>query len=154
MVLESCKVCNQQEAKYKCPGCSAKTCSSLCSNQHKSESNCSGTRNKAAYLHLKDYTWGAMMDDYVYLEDTSRQISSWGSQITKNRLRKPTGQQRRSSKRETLKEHLESLEIHMELAPQGMHRQMQNRSTWKQKYVCLPIIFSIITPVLDQAQSF
>ena len=39
---ERCEVCNKSQFKYKCPGCTTKTCSLNCSKQHKIDFKCDG----------------------------------------------------------------------------------------------------------------
>lgn len=79
---------------------------------------------------MNKYSWGSMMDDYVYLEDCGRQVSEWAKKSSKARMTQP---HKRSFKRQSLQSHLESMDIHMELAPTGMLRQSINRSVFQQK---------------------
>ncbi|KAF8605491.1 hypothetical protein BDV93DRAFT_429573, partial [Ceratobasidium sp. AG-I] len=66
-----CALCTQP-SKYTCPRCTLKTCSLACSKSHKAQSNCSGERDRAAYVPMNGYTWGTLADDYVFLEDVGR----------------------------------------------------------------------------------
>ncbi|KIY45879.1 hypothetical protein FISHEDRAFT_30260, partial [Fistulina hepatica ATCC 64428] len=67
-----CAVCSTKNAIYTCPRCHIKTCSLSCSSSHKTQNNCSGQRNKVAFVPMNGYKWGTMMDDYVYLEEVGR----------------------------------------------------------------------------------
>ncbi|ORZ32024.1 hypothetical protein BCR44DRAFT_120100, partial [Catenaria anguillulae PL171] len=67
-----CQVCNTNPHKYRCPGCSTLTCSLRCVQSHKSATNCSGQRNKTAYVPLERYTENTLYSDYSLLEDTAR----------------------------------------------------------------------------------
>jgi len=78
-----CNLCTNKYAKYTCPGCSIRTCSLTCSSAHKTQSGCSGQRNKAAYVPMNRYTWGTMVDDYVFLEEMGRKVGEWGKEIVK-----------------------------------------------------------------------
>ncbi|KAL1743550.1 hypothetical protein HDZ31DRAFT_40682 [Schizophyllum fasciatum] len=142
-----CTICHQKTAIYTCPRCSLKSCSLQCSNAHKSASGCSGERDKAKYIPLKEYGYGALMDDYTFLEDIGRHVGDWGREITKQGLnaapttgfargmarmrggnRRPGGRQ--SAKRDVLKNQLEALDIDIDFLPSGMERKKLNQSTW------------------------
>lgn len=78
-----------------------------------------------------------MMDDYVYLEQLTRQVEGWGREIAEGGWARTRGggakriaTRRSSSKRETLKQRLELMDIEMELLPKGMQRARENTSTW------------------------
>ncbi|KAG1753806.1 uncharacterized protein EDB91DRAFT_1215231 [Suillus paluster] len=138
-------------ARYTCPGCSTPTCSLPCSRAHKSETGCSGERNKAAYVQMNAYGWGTMMRDYCFLEEVGRKVSGWGGEIAlegyaiagyekakdmrgrggarMGRGRGRGGRGSGSSKRDLLKAHLETLDIEMDVLPVGMHRRKVNQST-------------------------
>jgi hypothetical protein len=97
---------------------------------------------------MNAYGWGTMMRDYCYLEDVGRKVSEWGSEIVRGGYmenigaskaasarkysngRKPT---RGKSKRDVLRDHLETLSIDVELLPVGMERRNLNQSTFDQK---------------------
>ena len=42
---KKCKVCQEAQWKYRCPGCEARTCSLACSKQHKSADGASSGLN-------------------------------------------------------------------------------------------------------------
>lgn len=67
-----CAQCAVAQAKYTCPGCSARTCSLPCSKAHKAATACSGVRNPAAYVPMNAYSYSALMSDYTFLEDLGR----------------------------------------------------------------------------------
>lgn len=50
-----CEVCCTAASKYCCPRCSRRTCSLLCSNQHKSVDACSGTRDRTAFVTMQNF---------------------------------------------------------------------------------------------------
>ncbi|KAF9005759.1 hypothetical protein BDZ89DRAFT_1168853 [Hymenopellis radicata] len=120
-----CLICRLKPTKYTCPGCSTPTCSLSCSKGHKSQTGCSGQRDKAAYVPMNKYGWGQMMDDYTYLEDVGRRSSEW-----KDKSKDHASFKKGKGKREALKSYLETQGIHMELLPLGMSRRKLNQSTW------------------------
>lgn len=140
--------------KYTCPRCRTPSCSLSCSQKHKQNTGCSGERNKAEYIPMNAYGWGAMMRDFCFLEDMGRKVGEWGDVIVRggyqaesrkgkkdNRRRLPkshTGWKRkqaaRHAKREMLAAYLESLNIEIDLLPVGMERRSLSQSTWDSKY--------------------
>lgn len=79
----SCVICDEAAAKYTCPGCQARTCSLACVQRHKVEvrdrdvgrrglavpsspgdaaqSNCTGKRNRTAYVPLSEFSDAELM---------------------------------------------------------------------------------------------
>jgi hypothetical protein len=81
----SCSMC-PKPAIYTCPGCTARTCSASCSSAHKTKTACTGTRNRAAYVPMNNYSLGSLMNDYTFLEDVGRKVGQWGQEIVRERL--------------------------------------------------------------------
>lgn len=52
---EPCGFCNEQSAKYRCPGCGVQTCSLECSKGHKERTGCKGQRNKTAMVKMAEF---------------------------------------------------------------------------------------------------
>ena len=48
--VASCEVCGDNVSKYRCPQCHLKTCSLTCIKKHKSQSKCTGVRDKTQYV--------------------------------------------------------------------------------------------------------
>jgi len=112
---------------------------------------------------MNKYSWGTMVDDYVFLEDVGRRVSDWGREIVQGGFRNsdnagssarkadnrgggPRGRGRGrgrgeggNSKRDILKMQLEAKDIEVDLLPLGMDRRRLNQSTWDFK--CVPSIF-------------
>lgn len=167
-----CSICNHQYSIYTCPRCSTRTCSLPCSATHKSTSGCSGERDKVAYVPMNKYGWGAMMNDYVYLEELSRRSGDWGKEIVKGgfssqpvrgrggdgRVVRGRGrgnansrdQGRGRTKRDLLKMQLELQDITMDLLPNGMERRKTNQSNWDPKYVLTQIHNEVFTNMSEQ----
>ncbi|KAF8204893.1 hypothetical protein BJ912DRAFT_1018152 [Pholiota molesta] len=169
-----CAMCAQQYAKYTCPGCAMRTCSAPCSSAHKSKTGCTGERNRVKYVPMNEFTWGKMMDDYVFLEDMGRKVGDWGAEIVKggfmaggaNGLQNRGGARGRGrgtrgrgrggggsggsgkTKRDILKTQLQIRDIDMEMLPVGMERRKANQSTWdfKNQTALLTIEFKFHKP--------
>ena len=153
-----CSQCTEVDAKYTCPRCAFKTCSLGCSRQHKEKTGCNGERNKAAYVPMKEYGWGTLMDDYTFLESVGRQTEEWGRQIvqsgmlTNQRGHAPargrgrgrgrggvvaaafrSNASRGDKKRGYFKAMLAVRDVDVELLPSGMARRKLNQSSWENK---------------------
>ena len=66
-----CEVCHAVARKYCCPRCSMLTCSLACCTRHKMEHDCSGRRDRAAFISMADFTDAALRSDYRFLEDVT-----------------------------------------------------------------------------------
>ncbi len=143
-----CVLCSSHVAIYTCPRCAIRTCSLPCSAAHKLRTGCSGARDKAKFVPMNRYTYGAMMDDYVFLEDMSRRVSERGQDIVRNGYRilgagrgrtvgRGVGRSALEKKRDMLKLQLELRDIDIDLLPAGMERRKLNHSTWDPKCVSL-----------------
>jgi len=143
-----CSVCSHRASIYTCPRCTARTCSFHCSKSHKSANECTGERDKAAYISMNQYGWGTMMNDYVFLEEVGRRVGDWGKQIARGgygtnikrgshngRGRPGRGRYGGGTKRDMLRLQLEARDIDMELLPTGMERRKINQSFWEPKCV-------------------
>jgi len=64
-----CAMCTNNEAKYTCPKCAARTCSLNCVNLHKTQTGCTGQRDRAAYVPLKQMNTGHLISDMRFLEE-------------------------------------------------------------------------------------
>lgn len=109
---------------------------------------------------MNTYGLGALMDDYVFLEDVGRAVEGFGRDIARNGLASSStsavpvgmrgrgrgrgpgrggtsgvGRGRPNTKRDVLKLQLEARDIEVEMLPSGMHRRTLNQSTWDFKYV-------------------
>lgn len=154
----SCAVCNSAYTKYTCPRCELKSCSLACSTAHKQSTGCSGLRNKAAYVPMNAYGYGALMNDYVFLEEIGRQVEGWGREITRGGIMRglaagravrgmrgsASGRGRgrggawmsrqKMDRRSFLAMQLGFRDVDMDVLPQGMERAKRNQSHWDSKY--------------------
>ncbi|KAJ9115604.1 hypothetical protein QFC20_000929 [Naganishia adeliensis] len=129
----TCAICSQP-AKYTCPRCSTRTCSLPCSRTHKSTTGCTGERDKVAYVPLKDYGYGKLMDDYVFLEDGKRKAERWGKEIVGMKMDRDEGGGRQVvGKSLALRRALAERGIDVDFLPEGMERRRKNQSHYNQK---------------------
>ena len=51
-----CEICKEVAFRYKCPRCLKKTCCLACVKLHKTRDDCSGLRDKTAYVAMKQFS--------------------------------------------------------------------------------------------------
>eukprot|EP00605_Chrysophyceae_sp_TOSAG23-4_P002923 GSChrysophyteH1.ASY1.ANO1.3218.1 assembled CDS len=64
-----CEVCKQNISLYKCPACSVFSCSLACCKEHKVVQNCSGRRDKTAFVPIAQFREKHLRSDFHFLED-------------------------------------------------------------------------------------
>eukprot|EP01084_Bolivina_argentea_P103842 185979_1 len=72
--LGICTNCNQNEGKYRCPRCSAVTCSLNCCNEHKSNNNCTGIKDKIDFVPYHAMNGDVLRKDMRFLMNLSSKI--------------------------------------------------------------------------------
>jgi hypothetical protein len=50
-----CEECGKNVFKYKCPGCGVRSCGLECVKAHKNRTNCSGKRNRTAFVPISEF---------------------------------------------------------------------------------------------------
>lgn len=130
--------------KYRCPGCSSRTCSLSCSKRHKLWSQCSGVRDPAAYLKKKELTTPAAFDkDFNFITGIERSLER-ADRDAEHRglcLDLPDGNSHGNRKRRNelakgeipLQKGIEKSGVKVIKAPKGMTRSKQNQSHWNRK---------------------
>eukprot|EP01028_Stygiella_incarcerata_P001353 TRINITY_DN1230_c0_g1_i1.p1 TRINITY_DN1230_c0_g1~~TRINITY_DN1230_c0_g1_i1.p1 ORF type:complete len:467 (+),score=125.75 TRINITY_DN1230_c0_g1_i1:85-1401(+) len=79
-----CDVCHAVQWRYRCPRCSMRTCSLDCSRKHKSDTDCSGIRDRAPFKEVSELTVDDLLSDYRLLEDTRLAVSRVTSEQKSN----------------------------------------------------------------------
>ncbi|KAK4397530.1 hypothetical protein Sango_1589600 [Sesamum angolense] len=67
-----CEECKINPSKYKCPGCSMRTCSLPCVNAHKQRTACTGKRPVTNFVPISQFDDNLILSDYNMLEDVKR----------------------------------------------------------------------------------
>jgi len=68
--MGNCRVCEEQEGKYRCPKCLLISCSLQCVNVHKEKFNCDGKRDRFQYVNLKEME-DKHVTDFRFLEEAT-----------------------------------------------------------------------------------
>ncbi|KAK4254643.1 hypothetical protein QN277_009996 [Acacia crassicarpa] len=71
-----CEECKSNPWKYKCPGCSIRSCSLPCVKAHKQRTGCSGKRNQTQFVPISQFDDNLLLSDYNLLEDMKRVAES------------------------------------------------------------------------------
>ena len=69
--MGNCRVCEEQEGKYRCPKCLLISCSLKCVNVHKEKFNCDGKRDRFQFLNLKEMEDKHVTSDFRFLEEAT-----------------------------------------------------------------------------------
>ncbi|KAL6180316.1 hypothetical protein ACLB2K_046980 [Fragaria x ananassa] len=79
-----CEECKAKPSKYKCPGCSIRSCSLPCVKAHKSRTSCSGKRSQTHFVPISQMDDNLLLSDYNMLEEVKRVADS--AQRLRNKL--------------------------------------------------------------------
>ncbi|KAL3815040.1 hypothetical protein ACJIZ3_016308 [Penstemon smallii] len=71
-----CEECKKKPSKYKCPGCSLRTCSLPCVNAHKQRTACTGKRSLSDVVPISQFDDNLLLSDYNMLEEVKRMAES------------------------------------------------------------------------------
>lgn len=71
-----CEECRQNPSKYKCPGCSIRTCCLSCVKAHKEHTACTGKKQYNDVVPLSFFNDNLLLSDYNMLEDVKRVAES------------------------------------------------------------------------------
>lgn len=173
----TCVACKGSESKYTCPYCQSTTCSLACYNHHKQATECQQARIQhsqaneggprlsllrrnrgppSRYVPMNAYDYNQMMEDYEFLNQVGRMVSSTGRAIYDSKLMNgvpnglpgsstrhvPVTQQRR----EALAKQLAFHKLPIMLLPDGMSKRKMNRTQWDAKRRCMLYTAQITFP--------
>ncbi|KAL1209559.1 hypothetical protein V5N11_005184 [Cardamine amara subsp. amara] len=71
-----CEECKLNQWKYKCPGCSIRSCGLSCVRAHKKRTSCTGKRKVTDFVPLSKFDDNLLLSDYNMLEETKRVAES------------------------------------------------------------------------------
>lgn len=157
-----CAVCRAEVAKYTCPFCAAATCSLPCFNEHKANSACAsarasherreaigapsslllrGERDPSRFVPMRSYDYNQMMQDYQFLSQVGRVVSSTGRNLADARMLQEPGRPNTPARRlpaaqhrrELLSKQIGFLKLPVMLLPEGMSKRQQNKTTYDTK---------------------
>ncbi|XP_039133828.1 putative box C/D snoRNA protein SPCC613.07 isoform X2 [Dioscorea cayenensis subsp. rotundata] len=71
-----CEECGLNPWKYRCPGCSIRTCALPCVKAHKQRTSCTGKRSRAEPIPISQFNDDLLLSDYKFLEEGKRVADS------------------------------------------------------------------------------
>lgn len=133
-----CEICQLVKPKYKCPACSMRTCSAVCSKRHKEQTSCTGIIDPTKFLK-RDELVGNIHNfnrDYNFLQRVNREIhvavNDLEDKLPKTKRRGPGMRQNKykKQKRENDREYIVRSGVKIHQLPDGMSRANNNRTGW------------------------
>ncbi|EON67402.1 hypothetical protein W97_06655 [Coniosporium apollinis CBS 100218] len=140
LLSELCSICHNEAPKYKCPRCSARTCSLECSKKHKQRAQCSGIRDPTTFVRKSQLATPAGIDhDYNYLTGVHRAINVAAEDAEERSVDAASedGKRRRYREHPDFRARVAATRVIIDRAPEGMSRQRMNMSRWNQKRKCI-----------------
>ena len=123
--------------KYRCPRCSALTCSLHCIKRHKQWAQCNGVRDPTVYVKQKDLATPKGIDhDYNYLTSIERQIDHAEREATSRGVVLEEASHTKTNKikgEASLEAAFENCGAVVIKAPKGMSRSKQNETSLTKK---------------------
>ncbi|CAI9633773.1 unnamed protein product [Alternaria burnsii] len=130
LLNELCSICHSSRSKYKCPGCSARTCSLPCYKRHQQNAQCSGKRDPTKFVKKSDLVTPKGIDhDYNFLSGIERNLEK--AERVAGATAESTPQDGLSSRQRAGVSYskLENAAgVKIIQAPKGMSRQKENKS--------------------------
>ncbi|KAB1224888.1 Box C/D snoRNA protein 1 [Morella rubra] len=125
-----CEECKANPSKYKCPGCSARSCSLPCVKAHKERIGCTGKRNQTQFVPLCQFDNNLLLSDYNLLEEVKRVAES--AQRTRTKLC-GYAQFKLPFHLRSLRNAAASRRTKLLLLPSGMSKREKNRTRYDQR---------------------
>ncbi|XP_028554377.1 uncharacterized protein LOC110107492 isoform X1 [Dendrobium catenatum] len=126
-----CDECGSNPWKYRCPGCSIRSCSLPCVNSHKKRTSCTGKRRLTEHVPLSQFDDNLLLADYRFLEETKRVAESARRMISGFRcyfgFKLPT-------KLFMLRNAARRRQIQLLFFPAGMSKRETNQSRYDQRF--------------------
>ncbi|CAN1814546.1 Box C/D snoRNA protein 1 [Linum perenne] len=129
-----CVECQEKQSKYKCPGCSLRTCSLPCVKSHKLRTGCSGKREVAPFIPISQFDDNTLLSDYNFLEEVKR-VADAGQRMRSQLRAYP--QYRLPHHLKCLKSVASSRKTNLMLLPSGMSRRDKNQTRYDQRLVTI-----------------
>ncbi|KAI0970875.1 hypothetical protein F4678DRAFT_106374 [Xylaria arbuscula] len=157
LLTSLCTICHIQQPRYKCPRCSARTCSLTCVKKHKTWSSCNGERDPTVFVSLNKLKTDAGIDhDYNFLTSIERSVERAERILREDRdilpqespqppPRKNTRFNKGQSRGRTTVDdgsrkwdrnavhRFRELGIHVSSLPYGMTRSKENKTSWNRR---------------------
>lgn len=123
-----CSICHNIEWKYRCPRCSAVTCSVACVTKHKVRASCSGKRDPAAYVKKSQLETATGIDcDFNFLTGVERAFDKAGNDASSRGIKLGANIESKAGSRKVEQAIIES-QVDVRRAPKGLSRAKENHT--------------------------
>ncbi|KAG5253601.1 box C/D snoRNA protein [Salix suchowensis] len=123
-----CEECKEKPSKYKCPGCSVRSCSLSCVKAHKQRTSCPGKRSQTHFVPLSQFDDNILLSDYNLLEEIKRAAES--ARRTRTKLHPCPPYSRFPPYRQDLKRAAARRRTKLLFLPGGMSRKEKNQTLY------------------------
>ncbi|EUC50141.1 hypothetical protein COCMIDRAFT_82586 [Bipolaris oryzae ATCC 44560] len=130
LLNELCSVCNTTQFKYRCPGCSARTCSLPCYKKHQQWAQCSGKRDPTKFVKKSELLTPTGIDhDFNFLSRIERNLDKADKVAAHASAAAPSEALSNRQRAGVPYAKLEAAAaVNIIRAPQGLSRQRENKS--------------------------
>jgi hypothetical protein len=125
-LTSKCEICKQNNHKYKCPGCSMKTCCLDCCRKHKEQFSCTGERDRTKFVPKSQFDENLLLSDYKFLEENNLLVDTFQRNNIDQTEQK---QQQNFGSYENLRKFLyKNFNINLKLMPSESTRHLNNKT--------------------------
>ncbi|KAJ4354415.1 Box C/D snoRNA accumulation [Didymosphaeria variabile] len=157
LLSDLCSICNTVQFKYRCPGCSARTCSLPCYKRHQQWAQCDGKRDPTKFVKKSQLATPAGIDhDYNFLTGIERGLEKAEKQLEDPGLGSNPDPRRDAKGRQPTDQHFAGAGVTVIRAPKGLSRQKDNKTHKnKQKNIVWTVewIYEETSRILTQSSS-
>jgi hypothetical protein len=124
-------ISNTNKHKYRCPGCSARTCSLPCYKRHQQWAQCSGQRDPTKFVKKSELVTPSGIDhDFNFLSGIERNLEKAEKKVASATAADPPteAQSKRERAGVSYRKIEEAAGVTIIQAPQGLSRQKENKS--------------------------
>ena len=120
---------NTNEPKYKCPGCSARTCSLPCVKRHKLRADCTGKRDPTKFIKKSELATPAGIDhDYNFLSGIERDLEKVDKSVEERGLDFGLNARSKGDQSQKMDWQFSTAGVKVIRAPKGLSRAKENKT--------------------------
>ncbi|OCK87256.1 uncharacterized protein K441DRAFT_360382 [Cenococcum geophilum 1.58] len=129
LLSQLCSICNNNASKYRCPGCSARTCSLPCYKRHQQWAQCSGKRDPTKYVKRSQLATPAGIDhDYNFIAGIERGVDRAEREVIERGISSNDEGRKGPTSGSNYEKHLQDAGVIIDKAPKGMSRERSNNT--------------------------
>ncbi|KAF1968398.1 hypothetical protein BU23DRAFT_541392 [Bimuria novae-zelandiae CBS 107.79] len=157
LLSDLCSICNTAKFKYRCPGCSARTCSLPCYKRHQQWAQCNGKRDPTKFVKKSQLATPAGIDhDFNFLTSIDRGLEKAEKQVDAHDLGSRSDPRHGTQVGQPIDQHFAAAGVTVIRAPRGLTRQKENkthRNSKKNIVWTVEWIYEDSTRIINQTSS-